>query len=158
MVNLIGEYEGNIDIKGRLMLPAAFKKQLQNVLSQGFVIKKGTYSPCLEMYPLEEFEKLMSQIRKLNPMLPKDQYVIRKFVNGAKQTELDANSRFLLPKDLIDFAGIDKIVVMAAAVNKIEIWDKKKYEQVLNDPSIDFAALAEEVMGKLNKPEGNDIP
>lgn len=158
MINLIGEYEGNMDAKGRLMLPGAFKKQLQSILSQAFIIKKGTYNACLEMYPMEEFNKLMGQIRKLNPMLPKDQAVIRKFVNGAKTAELDSNSRFLLPKDLIDYAGIDKIVIMAAAVNKIEIWDKKKYEQVLNDPSVDFASLAEEVMGKLNNSEGNDVP
>ena len=60
---------------------------------------------------------------------------------------MDASGRLLIPKDLCGFAGIEKQVVLSSAVNIIEIWDKEKYESAIDDAAVDFAELAEEVMG-----------
>jgi MraZ protein len=150
VTNLIGVYECNVDAKGRLMLPVAFKKQLASILAGGFVLKRSVFNKCLELYPISEWEVLLKDVNKLNRFIKKNADFIRMFNYGVKAVELDSNARLLIPKDLLDFAGISKNIVVAAAVNMIEIWDKEKYEASINDPSIDFGALAEEVMGGKN--------
>lgn len=147
MVHLIGTYECKADAKGRLMLPAAYKKQLAPVLQDGFVLKRSVFQPCLELYPMAEWNQLMQKINKLNRFKKKNNDFIRRFTAGVKMIEIDATGRVLIPKDLVGFAGIQKEVVLSSAVNIIEVWDKDKYEQAINDATEDFAELAEEVMG-----------
>lgn len=147
MINLIGTYECKADAKGRVMFSAAFKKQLAPVLQEGFVIKRAVFQPCLELYPMQEWNKMMEKINRLNKFKKKNNDFIRRFTAGVKLVELDATGRMLIPKDLCDFASISKQVVMSSSVNIIEIWDKEKYEKAIDDASDDFADLAEEVMG-----------
>lgn len=130
------------------MLPSAFKKQLAPVIQEGFVLKRAVFQPCLEMYPIAEWQKLMQKINKLNRFKQKNNDFIRRFTAGVKPIELDASGRLLIPKDLIVFAGISKQVVMSSSIDIIEIWDKEKYEQAIDDATLDFADLAEEVMGQ----------
>lgn len=147
MVNLIGTYECKVDAKGRLMMPAAFKKQLAPMLQDGFVLKRSVFQPCLELYSLEEWNVLMARVNKLNKFKKKNNDFIRRFTAGVKMVEIDSNGRLLIPKDLIGFAGIEKDIVLSSAINIIEIWDKQKYEQAIDEAADDFADLAEEVMG-----------
>ena len=147
MSHLIGTYECKADAKGRLMMPVAFKKQLDPVLHEGFVLKRAVFQPCLELYPMKEWNVLMAKINKLNRFKKKNNDFIRRFTAGVKVIEVDASGRLLIPKDLISFAGITKELVLSSAVNIIEIWDKEKYEQAIDDATGDFADLAEEVMG-----------
>jgi MraZ protein len=159
MSGLIGVYECTIDAKGRLLLPVAFKKQLQPILDKGFVVKRSVFQKCLELYSMDEWNVIVKDVNKLNRFRKKNVDFIRMFNAGVKPVELDGNSRLLLPKDLVTFAGISKNIVMSAAVNMIEIWDKDRYEQAINDPSVDFGSLAEEVMGSMgNKGEDVDLP
>lgn len=148
MNSLIGTYECKVDAKGRLMLPAALKKQLSPVLENGFVIKRAVFQPCLELYPMQEWEVLMQKINKLNRFKKKNNDFIRRFTAGVKMVEVDANGRLLIPKDLVGFAQISKETVLSSAVNIIEIWDKTKYEAAIDEATLDFADLAEEVMGQ----------
>lgn len=147
MNSLIGTYECKVDAKGRLMVPAALKKQLSPVLENGFVIKRAVFQPCLELYPMQEWEILMQKINKLNRFKKKNNDFIRRFTAGVKMVEVDANGRLLIPKDLVGFAQISKETVLSSAVNIIEIWDKTKYEAAIDEATLDFADLAEEVMG-----------
>ena len=147
VLNLIGTYECKSDAKGRLMFSSAFKKQLSSVLQDGFVVKRAVFQPCLELYPINEWNLMMGKINKLNRFKKKNNDFIRRFTAGVKMVELDATGRILIPKDLFEFAGIKKQVVMSSSVNIIEIWDKDKYEKAIEDASDDFADLAEEVMG-----------
>ena len=147
MINLIGTYECKSDAKGRLMFSSAFKKQLDSVLQDGFVVKRAVFQPCLELYPMKEWNLMMEKINKLNRFNKKNNDFIRRFTAGVKMVELDATGRILIPKDLFEFAGIKKQVVMSSSVNIIEIWDKDKYEKAINEAADDFADLAEEVMG-----------
>ena len=132
------------------MLPSAMKKQFSSSLSELFIIKRSVFHPCLELYSMEEWNKEADGINKLNRFIKKNVDFIRIFMAGVKEIEIDSSGRFLIPKDLIKYAVISKEVVLSSAVNKIEIWDKDKYESVINDPTIDFGLLAEEVMGKDN--------
>ena len=148
MHTLIGTYECKADAKGRLMLPVALKKQLISSLAKGFVLKRAVFQPCLELYPLQEWEALMQKVNKLNRFKKKNNDFIRRFTAGVKAIELDVSGRLLIPKDLISFAGIKKEIVVSSAVNIVEIWDKAHYEKAIDDASSDFASLAEDVMGQ----------
>ncbi len=153
MVNLIGTYECRADAKGRVMFSSAFKKQLSSVLQEGFVIKRAVFQPCLELYPMQEWNLMMGKVNKLNRFKKKNNDFIRRFTAGVKMVELDVTGRILIPKDLCDFAGVQKQIVMSSSVNIIEIWDKDKYEKAINDAALDFADLAEEVMGNTDEDE-----
>lgn len=150
MINLIGTYECKIDAKGRLVLPAALKKQLSPVLESGFVLKRSVFQPCLELYPMEEWNALMQKVNKLNRFNKKNNDFIRRFTAGVKMIEVDSSGRILVAKDLIGFAGLEKELVLSASVNIVEVWDKSKYEKAIDDAAVDFADLAEEVMGDKN--------
>jgi len=131
-----------------MMLPAALKKQLSPVMQKGFVLKRAVFQPCLELYPMSEWESLMQKVNKLNRFKKKNNDFIRRFTAGVKVVELDASGRLLIPKDLVAFAGISKELVVSSAVNIVEIWDKDNYEKAIDDATLDFADLAEEVMGQ----------
>ncbi|MDA9327310.1 division/cell wall cluster transcriptional repressor MraZ [Flavobacteriaceae bacterium] len=147
MVNLIGTYECKADAKGRLMISSAFKKQLSPILQEGFVLKRAVFQSCLELYPMQEWNEVMRKMNALNRFVKKNNDFIRRFTAGVKVVELDASGRLLIPKDLCQFASIKKQVVLSSAINIIEIWDKDSYEQTIDDAAMDFASLAEEVMG-----------
>lgn len=136
------------------MLPSALKKQLSPVLQNGFVLKRAVFQACLELYPMAEWELLMQKMNGLNRFNKKNNDFIRRFTAGVKMVEVDANGRLLIPKDLIGFAGITKNIVVSSAINIVEIWDKDKYEQAIDDAALDFAALAEEVMGQDDEIDG----
>ena len=153
MVNLIGTYECRVDAKGRMMFSSAFKKQLSSVLQEGFVIKRAVFQPCLELYPMQEWNLMMDKVNKLNRFKKKNNDFIRRFTAGVRIVELDATGRILIPKDLCDFAGIQKQIVMSSSVNIVEIWDKDMYEKAIDDATLDFADLAEEVMGNTDEDE-----
>ena len=153
MVNLIGTYECKADVKGRLLVPSPIKKQLAGILQEGFVLKRAVFQPCLELYPMSEWNSMMQKVNKLNRFVKKNNDFIRRFTAGVKVIELDGTGRLLIPKDLHSFAGITKEVVLASVGNIIEVWDKQRYEKAIDDATVDFAELAEEVMGGDNSTE-----
>jgi len=149
---LIGTYECKVDAKGRLMIPAPLKKQFAS-LEDGFVLKRSVFQPCLELFPMSEWNKMMAKINKLNRFVKKNNDFIRRFTAGVKVVEIDATGRLLIPKDLVVFGQIDKEIVLSSAINIIEIWDKTLYENAIENATGDFADLAEEVMGNINDDE-----
>ena len=144
---LIGTYECKIDVKGRLLIPSAFKKQLAPVIPKGFVLKRAVFQNCLELYPLVQWEELIKKVNSLNRFKKKNNDFIRRFTAGVKFIELDGNGRLLIPKDLIEISNINREVTLSTSVNIIEIWDKSSYEKAIADSRDDFAQLAEDVMG-----------
>ena len=153
MTNLIGTYECKADAKGRVVLASALKRQLSPILQEGFVLKRSVFQQCLELYPMSEWNVLMSKVNKLNRFVKKNNDFIRRFTAGVKMVELDGTGRLLIAKDLQAFAGISKNVVLSSAVNIIEIWDKDKYELAIDETAVDFADLAEDVMGNVTDAE-----
>lgn len=129
------------------MVSSAFKKQLAPILQEGFVIKRAVFQSCLELYPMQEWNEVMGKVNALNRFKKKNNDFIRRFTAGVKIVDLDASGRLLIPKDLCQFAGIKKEIVLSSAINIIEIWDKNNYEQTIDDATMDFASLAEDVMG-----------
>ena len=150
MNTIIGTYECKVDAKGRLLLPAPLKKQLTASLQDGFVLKRSVFQPCLELYPMKEWNVMMQKVNGLNRFVKKNNDFIRRFTAGVKVVEIDALGRMLIPKDLVGFASIAKDVVFSSAVTIVEIWDKDLYEKSISGEDLDFADLAEEVMGNIN--------
>lgn len=148
MIGFLGEYEVTMDAKGRFLLPVALKKQLAEESASQFVINRGI-EPCLTLYPMQSWEPIFSEVSKLNEFDPKVRQFRRYFLNGATNLELDSAGRLLLPKSLMDYAGLVKDIVLVSAVNKIEIWDKIKYTQFFETFSPEsYSELANEVMNK----------
>lgn len=152
MSNFLGEFECKLDAKGRMMLPVGLRKQVHPDSQEKFVVNRG-FESCLALYPFNEWQKISAEINQLNQFVKKNREFARYFYRGATELELDATGRILLPKRLLDYAGIDKDTVLSAWSNKIEVWAPEKFEALLKDEPDDFAALAEEVMGKVNNRE-----
>ena len=148
MIGFLGEFEVTLDAKGRFLLPAGFKKQLPEDEGSRFVINRG-FEKCLALYPVQNWEPLFDDISKLNDFDPRVREFRRYFLNGATFVEPDTAGRLLVPPNLKDHAGLEKDIVLVAAVNKIEIWDSNKYKQLFESFSPDtFSNLANEVMNK----------
>jgi MraZ protein len=147
MITFIGEYTCRVDEKGRVMLPAAFKKQLPKGAQDRFVVKPDVFEKCLVIYPIEEWERQDRIIRgRTNPFNQEHARFLRMFYNGAAEVIPDATNRMLIPRRLIEYAGIRKEVIMAGQSGKIEIWASDRYEDASRIPS-DFAAMAEKILG-----------
>jgi MraZ protein len=157
MIGFLGEYEATLDSKGRFLLPAGFKRQLPEEENTQFVINRG-FEKCLTLYPLKSWEPIFNEISKLNDFDPKSREFRRYFLNGATLAELDSAGRLLLPANLKDYAGLEKDIVLASAVNKIEIWDKIRYQQFFETFSPEsFSGLAQQVMSP-GSAKGNETP
>jgi MraZ protein len=153
MLNLLGEYDLRLDAKGRLSFPAGLRKQLDGELQRGFVINRDVFQPCLVLYPMTEWELTRSMMQRLNRFVEKNNEFIRRFMNGATQVELDASDRLLLPKPLMDHAGIGKDIKMVAMMDRVEIWSKEEHAKRMSE-KVDLTALAEDVMGSLGNADG----
>lgn len=146
MASFLGEFEATLDSKGRFLLPAGFKRQVPEGENTRFVLNRG-FEKCLSLYPMSSWQPLYDQISTLNDFDPKVREFRRFFLNGAITVEPDAAGRLLIPQNLKDYAGLEKDIVLAAAVNKLEIWDTKKYQKFFEAYSPDdFSALAQSVM------------
>jgi MraZ protein len=132
------------------MVPADLKKQLSAVLAEGFVLKRAVFQPCLELYPMDQWNELMQKIGGLNQFNRKNNDFTRRFTAGVRRIELDTTGRMNIPADLMSVAQIKRDLVLTASVGIVEIWDAQKYEQAISDAALDFADLAEEVMGTPN--------
>ena len=147
MISLIGTYECKIDVKGRLMLPVNLKKQLGDHLNESFIVKRSVFQNCLELHPFSEWKLTMKKINKLNKFVKKNNDFIRMYNAGVRIVELDSNGRLLIPKDLSKIYFSNNEIVLTSAINIVEIWDKKQYENLINNSADDFADLSESVMG-----------
>ena len=146
MVGFLGEYEATVDSKSRFLLPVGFKKQLPEDGVTQFVINRG-FEKCLSLYPMKSWEPIFARISQLNDFDPEVRQFRRYFLNGATIAELDSAGRLLIPQNLKEHASLEKDIVLVAAVNKIEIWDKSKYQQFFESFSPDaFSSLANQVM------------
>lgn len=155
MTGLIGEYDCKVDVKGRFMFPVDLRKQLEAAFEKGFVINRNLHQKCLVLYPMAEWEKLNKKLSKLNRLIKANDVFVRRFTGGATNVEADSTGRLLLPKSLIEYADISADLKVLGSNNVIELWDKKLYDEFLNQ-EINIEKLAEDVLGGLNFNDSND--
>ena len=129
------------------MLPVNLKKQLGDHINESFIVKRSVFQNCLELHPFSEWKLTMEKINKLNKFVKKNNDFIRRYNAGVRVIELDNSGRLLIPKELSKQYFSSNELVLTSAINIIEIWDKSRYEKVINDTELDFAELSESVMG-----------
>lgn len=155
MAGFIGEFHCTVDAKGRFLIPGSLKKQVPAKEQKHFVVHRGM-EKHLVMYTRKEWEKISEEVNSLNMYVKKNREFLRKFNNGATPIELDGTNRLLLPKTLMDYASVEKDIVLFAYGNRIEIWSEAEYARMMKDESENFSDLAEEVMGKKKKGVADD--
>jgi len=151
MTFFTSEYESKLDAKGRLVLPARIKSQLPASGSDGdsqeLVIRRG-FEQCLVLYPMVEFKKVFSKISGLNEFNEEYRKLQRNFLSGVITVELDGNGRFLIPKNMLSYAQIDKDAMLVGMGNKVEVWNPTVYEKhQIQDPG-ELSKLAEKYLNE----------
>lgn len=142
----IGSFKYSIDAKGRVSIPAKLRKYVANEANDTFVMTRGT-AQCIDIYPLDQWKELAAEkLTKLNTFNPQEAMFIRMFLQEAAEDSLDSQARLLLPKNLIDYAGIKKEVFILGAVKKIELWNPDIYEAYIKENLTQYAEIAKEVM------------
>lgn len=142
----IGSFKYSIDAKGRVSIPAKLRKYLSTEANDTFVMTRGT-AKCIDLYPMDRWKELTSEkLDKLNTFNPQEAMFIRMFLQEAAEDKLDTQARLLIPKSLIDYAGIQKDVFILGAVKKIEIWNPDIYEVYIKENLAQYAEIAKEVM------------
>ncbi len=152
MAGLVGEFEVKLDAKGRFMFPSALRKQLPANAQRDFMLNKG-FEDCLTLFPIFEWEKVSERLSSMNLFKPKNRMFYRLFHQGAKPISLDKAGRVLIPTNHMERVGLKQEVMLIAYNDRIEIWDKKKYFEMIEGSMASFADLADEVMGDLDHDE-----
>lgn len=155
MITFIGDYPCKLDEKGRVLLPAAFLKQMANAKQEKFILKKDIFETCLVLYPMNEWEKQNELIlQNTNIFNREHNEFLRGFFKGMAELSMDSNNRILLPRRLLDEINAGREIIMAGQSDRIEIWTKEAYESVESSGE-KFAQLAEKIMGNLNRESGS---
>ena len=151
-MNITGEIEAKVDAKGRVVFPSNLLKQLEEQFRAGFVLNRG-FDKCLVLYLKADWNKMADKVNSLNQFVKKNREFARRMLSGATPLELDTANRILLPKRLMEYAGIDKDVVFFCTMNYIEIWNKADYDLSLEVDPESFSELAEDIYGGANNGE-----
>lgn len=139
---LIGEYNHNIDAKGRVFMPAKFREDL----GEHFVVTRGI-GKCLFVFSLDEWKALAAKLKDI-PMSDRElQMFLRAFYASASECEADKQGRILVPQRLREIAGIDKEVAVIGVMSRVELWAKETWEEY---NSMAFDEGFEETLSKLS--------
>lgn len=147
MIRFLGNIEAKTDAKGRVFIPAGFRRQLQSASEERLVLRKDVFQDCLVLYPESVWFRTQQQLRRsLNKWNAKHQQIFRQFVSDAEIMVPDGNGRILIPKRYLQMAGIQSDVRFIGVDNTIEIWAKEKAEQPFMHPE-EFSEAMEEILG-----------
>lgn len=139
--------EAKADAKGRVFVPALFRKCLQVEAEEYLVLRKDIFQDCLVLYPGTVWEKEIETLRASLSRWNKDQQqIFRQFVLDAERLEMDASGRILIPKRYLKLVSIETEIRFLGVDNTIEVWSKEKLEKPLVEPD-EFSFKIEELMG-----------
>ena len=133
---LLGEYQHNIDAKGRVIVPAKFREEL----GESFYVTKGL-GGCLWAFPPREWEAILQKFADMPIVDSRD--IQRFFFSGATEAEPDGQGRILLPQSLRDFAKLQKDVTFLGVNRRVEIWNTQIWSKV--NAEFDETAIAEKM-------------
>ncbi|MCS7036308.1 MAG: division/cell wall cluster transcriptional repressor MraZ [Saprospiraceae bacterium] len=149
-MKLLGEYPVSIDNKGRLRLPTALLRQLGEPTGEEggyeFVVNRG-FEGTLWLYPKAVWEVFSDRVNRLNRFNERNRKLIRFFYSGATALTTDSADRILLPKMLMDYAGLTDEAILVSIRNYIEIWSPERYTAMLSQGTDDITDLANDVLG-----------
>lgn len=142
-----GNYDAKTDSKGRVFLPAAFRKILTVSGEEGLILRRDVFQQCLVLYPHSVWNQMVDSITAhTNPFDRKGRDNLRRFVADSESVSLDGDGRILVPKRYLEAAGICAEVRFIGMDNTIEIWNRQSADNLLNDEE-SFADSLESMMG-----------
>jgi MraZ protein len=142
-----GSYSYSVDSKGRINIPARLRKYVSTDANDTFIVTRG-YDQCLYLYPQDEWTRLELEIRQLSSTNPKHRFFIRRLLEWATEAQLDGQFRIMIPKDLLQFAGIENDVLIIGVLEHIEVWNPRIYEAYLKTQDESYEAVAQTVLQK----------
>ncbi|HPR60135.1 MAG TPA: hypothetical protein PLF35_04265 [Prolixibacteraceae bacterium] len=141
------QYNATIDDKKRVVLPAAYKRELGDTFDRLLVAETDPYEKCVNLYPTASWEKRLAFIHsRLNPNDPRQSRLLDKFYQSFVKISVAENGRLNIPNSVLDKAGIDKEVVFTGQGDRIRLWDANEYRKVML-PDDDYAGMFEEFLG-----------
>jgi len=140
-----GQYTYSVDSKGRLSIPAKLRRQLSPEANDTFVMTQGTAN-CIDVYPMDQWQQFEQKLIDLNPFNPQEAKFIRMILQYATEDNLDSQSRILIPPNLLEYAKIEKEVLVLGALKKIELWNPNVYKEYLEQSSETYEEIAAKVM------------
>ncbi len=136
----IGEYSHTMDEKGRVAIPAKFRRELE----KGAVVTRGL-DRCLTIYTADEWEKLASRLANLPMASANTRAFARLMLAGAMDVSLDAQGRVIIPDYLREYAGLGKKLVLAGLYNRLEVWEAGKWGEFKSRSEVASADIAEKL-------------
>lgn len=138
-----GKHYYTVDEKGRVMVPAPFREILSAHYSSKLYITNAAFDRCLLIYPHEEWTKLEEKVRGLPRMLEDVRFFMRRVIASAQECSFDKQGRLLIPAAHREDAGIRGDVVIVGQIEKIELWDRKEWDGVVDPGRIDRKTVEE---------------
>lgn len=139
-MRFLGSIEAKTDTKGRVFLPATFRKTLSVSGEQSLVMRKDVFQACLVLYPLDVWHNMLDNLRnQLNRWNKRDQMIYRQFISDVEEVTLDANGRFLIPKRYKELANLSQQVKFIGMDDCIEIWDNEASTGFVNPEEFEIA-------------------
>ena len=142
-----GQFTYSVDSKGRVSIPAKLRKHVSSEANDTFIMTIGTVN-CIDIYPLDQWQQIEAKLLNLNAYQPKDGKFIRMILQNASDDTLDSQSRILIPQNLLQYAKIEKEVLILGALKKIELWNPKIFEEYLKQSPETYEQIAAEVMAQ----------
>jgi MraZ protein len=140
-----GQFTYSIDSKGRISIPAKLRRHVSPEANDTFVMTRGV-SSCIDIYPLDQWLLFEEKLKNLNQFRPDNVRFIRTLLQYASEDNLDSQSRILIPQNLIDYAKIEKDILILGALKKIEVWNPKTFEEYLKESEETYEQIAAKVM------------
>jgi MraZ protein len=140
-----GQYTYSIDSKGRISIPAKLRRHVSAEANDTFMMIRGT-STCIDVYPMDQWMLFEEKLNRLNPFKPEEIRFIRTILQHVAEDTLDSQSRILIPQNLLEYAKIEKEVLILGALNKIEVWNPKIFEEYLKQSDETYEQIAAKVM------------
>lgn len=137
----IGQYQNNIDDKGRLTVPAKYREKLANK----FVVARG-FEGCLAAYPLDKWDQLANKLASLPSTKKEARAYSRMVLSSAVDVEFDKMGRINLPQHLIALAVLQKKCIIVGVGDYFEIWDEATWHNYNESIEASFEDIAEELV------------
>jgi len=145
MSSFKGSYMYSVDDKGRVSLPSKLRKYVSTDANDTFIVTRG-FEKCLFLYPIDEWNKLESNLRKLSSNDPQHRQFIRATLEFAQESQLDSQARISIPPELREYASIQNEVRIIGTLDKIELWNPKTYEEYKISQPESYESIAAKVM------------
>jgi MraZ protein len=140
-----GQFTYSVDSKGRISIPAKLRRHMSAEANDTFMMTRGTQT-CIDIYPLDQWLVFEEKLNNLNQFKPDDIRFIRTLLQYASEDTLDSQSRILVPQPLIEYAKIEKEVLILGALKKIEVWNPRIFDDYLKQSEETYEQIAAKVM------------